>query len=104
MFVYYVLLTAISLMSFSLSIRDREPFITKVLEYFDCEMHGVDPNNNCDEYITSYLKHRQVALISISHVLLGLYPVVNFIYVVNVRELKEYAKKWLPCWRGSAKL
>jgi hypothetical protein len=102
--VYYVLLTAISLLSFSLSIRHREPFITKVLEYFNCERHGVDPDNHCDEYITSYLKHRQVALISISHILLGLYPIVNFIYVVNIRELKEHVKQWLLCRRGSAKL
>ena len=97
--VYYVLLAAISLLTFSLSIKNTDQFIAEVLKYFKCESHGIDHNNHCDKYINSYQKHRQVALISMSHVLLGLYPVVNLIYIVNIPELKEYIKKRLPCWR-----
>ena len=105
-FIYYVLLAAISLVAFSLSIKSIDQFIAEVLKYFKCESRGVDPDNHCDKYINSYLKHRQVALISMSHILLGLYPVVNLVYVVNIRELKKLikkwllrVKKWLPCWR-----
>lgn len=98
-FVYYVLLTVISLVAFSLSIKHKDQFISKVGEYFHCESHGVNPNSHCDEFVDSYLKHRQVALVSMSHILLGLYPVVNLIYVVNIRELKPHVKKLLLCWR-----
>ena len=100
-FVYYVLLAAISLVAFSLSIKHTDQFISSVGDYFTCEQHGVDLDypNHCDTYINSYLKHRQVALISMSHILVGLYPVANLIYVVNIQKLKEYIKKWLLCQR-----
>lgn len=104
--VYYILLAAISLVAFSLSIKSTDHFIDEVLNYFKCEGHGVHPDNHCDKHIDSYLKHRQVALISMSHILLGLYPVVNLIYVVNIQELKKLIKKWLQhikkrlhCWK-----
>ena len=103
-FVYYVLLAAISLVAFSLSTRHSEQFIIKVLDYFTCESHGVNPDNHCDEKINSYLKHRHVALLTLSHVLLGLYPVMNLIYVINTRELKLHVKKWLLCRRSSYRI
>ena len=101
-FVYYVFLAVFALLTFSLSIRNEDQFITEVLKYFKCESKGIDPDNTCDT--NGYLKHRQVALISISHILLGLYPVVNLIFVINFQELKKHMKKWIPCRRGRVNL
>ena len=98
---YYVFLAVFALLTFSLSVQNEDQFITEVLKYFKCESKGIDPDNTCDT--NGYLKHRQVALISISHILLGLYPVVNLIFVTSFQELKNNIKKWIPCRRGRVK-
>ena len=89
-FVYYVVFTVIALLGFSLLIRDRERFLAEVLCYFQCESRGVDPDDPCDD--SSYMNHVNVAMTTASYVLLGLFPLVNFVFVVNVRELKQHLK------------
>ena len=93
-FVYYVILAVIALLAFSLTIRDGDRFIKEVLLYFQCESKGVDPANPCDT--SGYTVVLNVALTSLSYILLGLFPVVNFIFVINVRELKLYLQDKAP--------
>lgn len=85
----------IALSAFTLTVRDEERFSLAVLRYFECERKGVDPNNPCDP--NSFTKLLHVALTSLSYILLGLFPMVNFIFVINIRELKQYAQKQCPC-------
>ena len=94
MFVYYIVLAVIALTAFTVTTRDGEEFSSAVLRYFECESKGVDPNNPCDP--TGYVKLLHVALTSLSYVLLGLFPVVNFTFVISVRELKQYIQKSCP--------
>ena len=91
---YYVILAVIALLAFSLTTRDGDRFISEVLSYFECERKGVDPDNPCDT--SGYISLLNVAITSISYILLGLFPLVNFIFVINVRELKQQVKNWLP--------
>ena len=92
---YYVVLAVIALSAFTLTVRDEESFSLAVLRYFECERKGVDPNNPCDPSI--YTKRLHIALTSLSYILLGLFPMVDFIFVINIRELKQYAQKQCPC-------
>ena len=91
---YYVILAVIALLAFSLTTRDENQFATEVLHYFECERKGVDPDNPCDT--SGYTSLPDVAITSISYILLGLFPSVNFIFVINVRELKQQLKTWFP--------
>ena len=93
-FVYYVVLTVISITAFTLIVQDADRLLLARLRYFECERKGVDPNNPCDPNIHIKLEH--VALTSLSYILLGLFPVVNFVFVISVRELKEQLQKWFP--------
>lgn len=93
-FVYYIILVVIALTAFTLTIRDEEEFSSAVLRYFECESKGVDPDNPCDP--SSYIKLLHIALTSLSYILLGLFPMVNFIFVISVRELKQYMRKQCP--------
>ena len=94
-FVYYVVLTVISITAFTLIVQDADRLFLARLQYFECKRKGVDPNNPCDPNIHIKLEH--VALTSLSYILLGLFPVVNFVFVISVRELKEQLRKWFPC-------
>lgn len=93
-FVYYVILAVIALLSFSLTVRDGNTFITEVYKYFNCESKGVDPNNPCDT--SGYRKVLHIALTSLSYILLGIFPVFNFLFVINVHELKSFLKRKFP--------
>ena len=95
MFVYYVLLAVIALLAFSMTIRDGDIFIHELQRYFVCEVTGHDPDNPCDT--SGFRKVLHVGLTTLSFILLGLFPTVNFIFVTSVRELRQYLKKKLPC-------
>ena len=94
-FVYYVVLTVVALTAFTLIVQDAEKLISARLLYFQCESKGIDPDNPCDPNIHIKLDH--VALTSLSYILLGLFPVVNFVFVISVRDLKETLRKRCPC-------
>ena len=94
MFVYYVILAVIALLAFSLTTRDGNQIATEVLRYFECERKGVDLDNPCDT--SGYTSLLNLAITSISYILLGLFSSVNFIFVINIRELKQQLKTWFP--------
>ena len=98
---YYVLLAIIALLAFSLTTRDAERFTFEVLRYFQCESKGIDPSNPCDN--SGFLDVLHVGLTSLSYILLGIYPSVNFIFVINVQELKQYLKGRFPFLFGRTK-
>lgn len=91
---YYVILTAFVLTSFTLSVRNIEPFAAELLRHFTCEQRGQNPENPmlCDRQRFRRLAYPEVT--AAAFVLLGLFPVVNLVYVLNVKELKE---KWKAC-------
>ena len=92
---YYVVFAVLALTTFTLTFQDRRRFSSALLYYFECESNGVDPNNPCDPNI--YIKLEHVVLGSLSYTLLGLFPVLNLIFVISVRELKQYLQKRCPC-------
>ena len=91
---YYVVLTVFVLTSFTLSVRNIEPFSKELRGHFACEQLGQDPENPmlCDRQRFRRLAYPEVT--AVAFVLLGLFPVVNLVYVLNVKELKE---KWKVC-------
>ena len=93
-FVYYIVLAVIALLAFTMTIRDGERFTVEILNYFECERKGHDPDNPCDT--SGYTRVLHVGLTSLSYILLGLFPMVNFTFVVNVRELKQYLRAKVP--------
>ena len=94
-FVYYVIVTFFILLGLALNVRYREYFLSEILCYFRCESKGVDPDNPCDA--SGFMNRVTLTMTSIAYVLLGLFPLVNFLFVVNVRLLKQHLEKWLPC-------
>ena len=94
-FVYYIFLSVLALLTYSQATRDAEPFISELLSYFECERKGVDVNMPCDT--SGYERFIvNIVLSTISFVLLGLYPVLNLIFVIDFQELKNLLKRRLP--------
>ena len=94
-FMYFVFLAVPTLLSFSQATRDDELFAKTLLIYFDCERNGYDPDNPCDT--SSYRKFiALIVFVPLSFILIGLYPLLNLVFVVDVQELKQVLKKHFP--------
>ena len=89
-FSYYVVLASVALTAFTLSIRNSSNFITSIQQYFLCEQGGHDSSSPCSR---DYISQSFPSLTTLSYILLGLFPVVNLIYAMNLKELKEMAQK-----------
>ena len=93
---YYVLLGAIALTSYTLSTRNVEEFIKGVSHYFLCESPGMDPDSPCDR--SGFENFSYPILTLFGYILLGLFPAVNLIFAVDIRELKQWCGQHAPCF------
>ena len=89
-FCYYILLVVVALTSFTLNTRNSEPFLEALINYFFCEGRGNDPNNPCDR--NTFHQYSNPELTTISFVLINIFPVINLVYALNIKEMKEKFK------------
>ena len=89
-FCYYVVLAAVALTGFTLSTRNNSQFIMDIQKYFLCEQSGCNSNRPCR---INYNRYSYPSMTLLGYVLLGLFPVVNLIYAINLTELKEIVQK-----------
>ncbi len=89
-FCYYILLGVIALMAFTLAVKDDEIVAHEYETYFLCESKGIDPNNpeECDR--SGFEQYLTPGLMACAYILIGIFPALNLIFVVNIKELKEF--------------
>ncbi len=89
-FCYYILLGVIALTAFTLSVKDNEIVAHEYETYFLCESKGIDPNNpdECDR--SGFEQYQTTGLTVCGYILVGIFPAVNLIFVVNIKELKGF--------------
>ena len=92
---YYVLLGVMALTSYTLATRNVEEFIKGVSHYFFCESPGMDPDSPCDRSGFENLTHPIVNLFGF--ILLSLFPAVNLIFAIDIRELKQWCGQHAAC-------
>ena len=81
------------LITLSISIRDGDIVLDKLLEYFACQARGYNDDNTCYaeyEELESYLKPE---LNSATYFLLGLLPWSNLLFVIQVSDIKNLIRK-----------
>ena len=91
-FCYYVLLNTIALTTFTVTTRNVGQFAAAVVDYWCCELTGVNSENPCDELRASFRELANPVIATFSYVLLGIFPAVNLVFVVNLSELKQKFK------------
>ena len=85
-FCYIFVFLALSQTTFAVGLRNRASFAAELTEYFFCEAAGIS-GRTCER---SFERVAGDIPVAIGFVLYGLYPVVTLIYVVNIKELKEF--------------
>lgn len=89
-FCYYVLLASVSLTAFTISTRNLAHFAELLGDYFSCEIGGHNSSNPCSRSEFEALSNAGLA--GSAYILLGLFPIVNLLYAVNVQELKVFCR------------
>ena len=89
-FLYYLVAAVINLTTLTLFARNASVVANNLQRYFFCEQGGFNPSNPCS--LPNDIYHRPY-ISSLGHILLSLLPVVNLIYAVNIKELKEVWRK-----------
>ena len=84
-FCYFFVFLALTQTAFTVTLRNQPKFVAELTEYFFCEAAGI-PGNICER---SFERLASDVPVAIGYALLGLYPIVSLIYVVNVEEIKE---------------
>ncbi len=98
---YYILLGAVVLTILTNSLLDLEEFKKAVTAYFTCEATGIqisdiddnmmhmENNSQCEEEREEFKGLLNPIPTTIAFTILGLYPLMNLLYTVNVKELKK---------------
>ena len=84
-FIYYIMSGA-SLLVLTFLVTNRKGISADLTEYFVCESVGVEPGKVCEK---TFVRPPLEIAVNVGFVLLGLYPIVNLVYVVNIRAMKE---------------
>ena len=92
-----------ALINLSISIRDADIILDKLLEYFTCQARGYSDRNTCYaeyEELDSYLKPE---LNSATFFLLGLLPWSNLLFAIQISDIKRVIRKVTRIYSSSEK-
>ena len=89
---YYAIFAVFIVTTFTITnVQKHEQFTSDITTYFMCEAAGTV--RECDK---SFVDHTGDIFTILSIILIGLFPIVNLIYVLNIRELKQKISKYFP--------
>lgn len=89
---YHLILGVAVLTIFTNSILEVAGYTTSAFEYFRCENNGVSSNGTsmCTRERSDVEGQVNPIPTTIAFVLLGLYPMINLVYTINVKELRAH--------------
>ena len=86
-FIYYEFLAVIALLIFTLNVIFSDVVVRSIRDYFLCEQRGHDPENPCSRYEIN--RYGIPWVTATSNIIIAAYPIVNLIYAVNIKRVKQ---------------
>jgi len=84
---YYMLITCLSIIAFTLLVTSESSFTREVVEYFGCESEGIKPGKTCRRDFERYIFG---IFLAVDLAVFALYPLYSLIFVINFREVKKF--------------
>ena len=78
-----------TLINLSISIRDGDIILDKILDYFACQARGYNDDNTCYAEYEELDLHLKPELNSATYFLLGIVPWSNLLFAIQVSEVKK---------------
>ena len=87
---YYIIITVVSLCGFSILSESIPEFRDDLTQYFACESLGVNSGMDCQRDVS---RIDSESLNTLTSVLIGFFPYVNFIYIISLKDIKQFRRK-----------
>ncbi len=84
---YYIFLGAFILAALTVPASNYSQYVKAVSDYFHCESTGFNPNKKVCERNFEEFDGRTVFTIGLCF--LGMFPIFNLLYILNVQEIKK---------------
>ena len=90
----YVILFGISaLINYSISIRDADITLDRLLDYFACQASGYSADHTCSAEYDRLRSYLHPELDTVTYILLGLVPFSNLLFAIQVSDIKKAIQK-----------
>ena len=90
----YVILFGISaLINYSISIRDADITLDRLLDYFACQASGYSADHTCSAEYDRLRSYLHPELDTVTYILLGLVPYSNLLFAIQVSDIKKAIQK-----------
>ena len=86
------MLVMLAMTDYTIASRNQDKILDAIKEYWQCEALGIDPDRPCIKMRASFEEMTYPGLTILGHLIFGLLPAVNLIFVVNIKELKKKLK------------
>jgi len=83
---YFIVFGITSLVNFSISINEANPFLDDLFRYFECNLFGSDPK--CEDIRQDFEKHLKPGLNSATYILLALITWVHLLFAIQAKRIK----------------
>ena len=90
---YFIVVGIFSLVTFSVVLVNREPFLDDLFRYFICELTGDSPL--CENIQEEFESHLHPGLYNTTFVLLALLTWVHLLYAIKLQDIKTSVQRIL---------
>ena len=98
---YFIVFGITSLVNFSISINEANPFLDDLFRYFECNLFGSDPK--CEDIRQDFEKHLKPGLNSATYILLALITWVHLLFAIQAQDVKKTVKSVIKRYRSTLK-
>ena len=89
-----MVLCVVALTSFTVTTKNTTVTENSAHRYFSCEQNGHNPSKPCSRSELEKLTNPSGIILAYI-LLMALFPVMNLVFIVNIKELKELWRKYL---------
>ena len=86
---YFILFGIMALINYSVSIRDADIIVERLLDYFVCQAYGYSADHTCYAEYDRFRSVLKPEFNSTTYFLVGLLPWLNLLFAIQVSDIKK---------------
>ena len=99
---YFIIFGIMTLVNFSVSINEANPFLDDLFRYFACQLGGLNPD--CEDIRRQFEGHLKPELNGTTYLLTGLITWVYLLFAIQAQHVKKLVQRIISCYHDGAKL
>ena len=90
---YFIIFGILALTNLSISIKNADKILDRLVKYLFCQARGYSSNNTCYEEYDEFESYLKPELDMITFILMGLLPWSNLLFAIQVSDIKKAIKR-----------